>query len=261
MPDDLIQISETKHGFLMKLNLENKEHQRIYFYGEHDERYEIKLLQKIIQSGDICYDIGANIGFYSLYFDTLSKQKGKTICFEPASTAYEYLQANIKLNNRNSTVTEYKIGVGKDSKKERIYYPTHGTAAGTASIKYQNHDFKSEVITIDSIDSLMDKLNIPVPDFVKIDVEGYQQEVLEGGVKLFGQHAPIIMAELKDIEDKNDPDLDHIQALIQDLGYLIFEIKKGYLKKCERVKYAKRRNFLLVKDNSEKFSRIEPLIS
>src|SRR5258705_5200086 len=64
-PADADQVAATKHGFRLRLNLTNPEHERIYFYGEHDERYETALLNEIIEPGMVCWDIGANIGYYT----------------------------------------------------------------------------------------------------------------------------------------------------------------------------------------------------
>jgi len=54
-PREAIQVSATKHAFSLRLNLDNPEHERIYFYGEHDERYEIALLRKLIKLEGIVF--------------------------------------------------------------------------------------------------------------------------------------------------------------------------------------------------------------
>src|SRR3990172_1012897 len=85
MPDEPAVVFRTKHGFSLQANLRNPEHQRMYFYGEHDERYEINNLVRILQAGDCCWDIGANIGFYTCLFPTLVGDRGRVIAFEPVS--------------------------------------------------------------------------------------------------------------------------------------------------------------------------------
>ncbi len=65
-------ISKMKNGFDLFLNIRNPEHARMFLYGEHDERYEVNLLRKIILKDDVIWDVGANIGFYSMLFSKLA---------------------------------------------------------------------------------------------------------------------------------------------------------------------------------------------
>src|SRR5438445_6767915 len=93
-PLEAIQDSATKWGFSLRLNLDNPEQERIYFYGEHDERYEIACLRKLIVPGMVCWDVGANIGFYTCLFSRLIGPKGKVVSFEPLSATRKMLDGN-----------------------------------------------------------------------------------------------------------------------------------------------------------------------
>ena len=117
---------------------------------------------------------------------------------------------------------------------------------------------ESEIVELDTIDSISTKL--PVPDFIKIDVEGFQMEVFRGGHNFFKEHHPMVMAELKDSADANKDCLKSVEADLADLGYDIYEIGKYSLKKCQNIVEARRRNFLLVNTDSQYFSRILPLL-
>src|SRR5258706_15767016 len=98
-PTDPRQTIRTKHGFSLELNLDNPEHQRIYFYGEHDERYETALVKALIRPGMTCWDIGANIGYYSCLLGLAVGASGRVIAFEPASETRERLAHNRAPNN------------------------------------------------------------------------------------------------------------------------------------------------------------------
>ncbi|MBI1923686.1 FkbM family methyltransferase, partial [Candidatus Poribacteria bacterium] len=245
-PEDPLIAFNTKYNFSLKANLRDHKHLRLYFYGTHDERYEIKKYFKIIREGDTCWDIGANIGFYTCLFASIVGKQGKVIAFEPTSTTFNYLAENVRLNNFTNVKVINKA-LGDKREKRPIYYHRSDLAEETASLKYVIGD-ESETADVDTIDNVLGEL--PVPDFIKIDVEGYQMEVLRGGHHFFKEHHPIIMAELLDASDANRDCLRDIEVYLADLGYSIYEIKKHSLKKCDALSKAGRRNFLLVKDNS-----------
>lgn len=255
IPENPVVIFETKYPFRLKANLANPEHQYLYFYGTHDERYVVTKLRKIIKSGDICWDIGANIGFYTGLFASQVKDTGAVIAFEPAARTCGYLQENVCLNEFTN-VTVVNKGLGDHTEQRHLYYSKAALAEGTASLKYPNGRTASERVTLDTIDNLIGKL--PTPDFIKIDVEGYQLEVLRGGEHFLKTHAPLLMAELKDVGKTNRDDFSEIEKYITNLGYSLYEIGKYALKRCAHISDSKRRNFFLANEDSPAFSRISP---
>lgn len=78
-PQDPITVFETKYRFRLKVNLANPEHQYLYFYGTHDERYIVTKLLKMVKPGDTCWDIGANIGFYTCLFASQVEETGAVV--------------------------------------------------------------------------------------------------------------------------------------------------------------------------------------
>jgi len=252
-PENPIATFETKHQFRLKANLANPEHQYLYFYGTHDERYIVTKLLKIIKPGDICWDIGANIGFYTCLLASRVEDSGAVIAFEPASRTCGYLHENVSLN-QFTNVTVVNKGLGNRQEHRHLHYSEAGLAEGTASLKYTDGRAASERVTLDTIDNLLREL--PTPDFLKIDVEGYQLEVLRGGKHCLKTHAPLLMVELKDVGETNRTDFSEIERYIVSLGYRLYEIGKYSLKRCEHISDSKKRNFFLVNENSPTFQRI-----
>ena len=254
-PEDPIAIFDSKYQFRLKANLANPEHQYLYFYGTHDERHVVTKLLKIIQPGDICWDIGANIGFYTCLLASRVKDAGVVVAFEPALRTCGYLRENVSLN-RFENVTVVNKGLGDTVEQRHLYYSEARLAEGTASLKYADERAASERVTLDTIDNLISEL--PVPDFIKIDVEGYQLEVLRGGEHCLKTHAPLLMAELKDVGETNHAMFGEIENYVADLGYQLYEIKKYSVRRCEKLSDSPKRNFFLVKEHSRAFSRILP---
>jgi FkbM family methyltransferase len=257
IPENPIAIFETKYPFRLKANLVNPEHQYLYFYGTHDERYVVTKLLKIIKPGDICWDIGANIGFYTCLLASQVEEAGAVVAFEPAIRTCSYLHQNVSLNQFKN-VTVVNKGLGDKTEQRHLYYSEASLTEGTASLKYAEGRIASERVTLDTIDNLIREL--PVPNFIKIDVEGYQLEVLRGGEQCLKTYAPLLMAELKDVGDTNRDDFNEIEQYIASLGYTLYEIGKYTLKRCACISDSKKRNFFLANENSPAFSRITPLV-
>ena len=254
-PENPIATFDTKYDFRLKANLVNPEHQYLYFYGTHDERYVVTKLRKIIKPGDICWDIGANIGFYTCLLASQVEDAGAVIAFEPAARTCGYLKENVSLN-QFTNVTVVNKGLGDKVEQRQLYYSEAGLAEGTASLKYANKRRASERVTLDTIDNRIREL--PPPDFIKIDVEGYQLEVLRGGEHCLKTHAPLIMAELKDVGETNRAVFGEIENYVADLGYHLYDIRKHSVRRCEKLSDTASRNFFLVKAHSDTFSRILP---
>ena len=250
-PEDPIITFESKHRFRLKVNLANPEHQYLYFYGTHDERYVVTKLLKLIKPGDICWDIGANIGFYTCLLASLVEDDGTVVALEPAARTWGYLHENVSLN-QFTNVTVVNKGLGDTQEQRHLHYSEAGLAEGTASLKYIDGRAASERVTIDTIDNLLREL--PTPDFLKIDVEGYQLEVLRGGEHFLKTHAPLLMVELKDVGETNRASFEEIENYIADLGYHLYEIKKYALQRCNKLSDSPKRNFFLIKEGSRAFN-------
>ena len=254
-PEDPIVTFETKYQFRLKANLANPEHQYLYFYGTHDERYIVTKLLNIIKPGDICWDVGANIGFYTCLLASLVEDSGAVVAFEPAARTCGYLKENVSLN-QFTNVTVVNKGLGDKQEQRLLHYSEAGLAEGTASLKYADRRAASERVTLDTIDNLIPEL--PTPDFIKIDVEGYQLEVLRGAEHCLKTHAPLLMAELRDVGETNRAFFGEIEDYVADLGYQLYEIRKHSIRQCDGLSDTAKRNFFLVREHSRAYPRILP---
>lgn len=242
-PNESDVVAETKHGFRLRLNLKNHEHERIYYYGEHDERYETALLKLLIQPGWNCWDIGANIGYYSCLLSRLVGPTGQVVAFEPASVTRARLLDNLKLNAiQNVRVLSQAVGSAEGN--ARIYYGEATLAEGTASMYGAGGSAHSEVIAVTRLDTIAPQL--PPPDFLKIDVEGAQLDVWRGGKEFFLRAAPLVLAELRD--SKDPAVLAEIERTVRDAGYDIFSIhKRARVASARDIASSRHRNYALAR--------------
>jgi len=136
-----------------------------------------ELLISNLRSGDVIYDIGANIGFYTIILAKLVGNKGRVIAFEPERESYEHLQDNLKLNDLTN-VQIFPKAVGEKVGKAKLYL---GQTIGNFSlVRTYGEAIDYQEVEIVKGDQFVKEQNLPIPRLVKIDVEGYEYSVLQG---------------------------------------------------------------------------------
>jgi FkbM family methyltransferase len=157
---------------------------RIY---EKDSSY---IFKKFIKKGDFCLDIGANIGALSLLMCKLVEPTGKVYSFEPGPKNFSRLLENIKLNPSFLGITQL-IQAGVSDKPGKLYWEEESHNPGNARL-VKKGNIEVPVITIDHFfsNNPLEKLN-----FVKIDVETMEHEVLSGGINTWKKYKPILSFE------------------------------------------------------------------
>ncbi len=123
-----------------------------------------------LKEKDLFVDVGANLGHYTMLASGVCK--AKTIAMEPIESTIEKLKKNIKLNNLKDKVTILSYGVG--DKNEVLNFTTNKTVMNSVSLEESNDTIKIEVRTLNEL------LKDENPTFIKIDVEGYEYNVLKG---------------------------------------------------------------------------------
>ena len=143
-------------------------------YNGLDEFYDMSFLLHFLRENDFFVDVGANIGSYTVL---ASAHIGCTsISIEPSRESFHYLQTNIRVNDIDDNVEQLNIGLGSKSGKEKFTYGND-----TTNHVATNNDKNVITIEVDTLDNVVS--TIKKPTLVKIDVEGYEKEVLLGASK------------------------------------------------------------------------------
>lgn len=124
----------------------------------------------------VFFDVGPNVGVYSLYASTIHESLD-VYAFEPMKINFEYLNKHVSLNKLHNIRT-FNVGLSNFSKMSTfcVIDGDAGTSGGQISLKGRN---ASEII-IFSIDDLIEKFDFPTPNYVKIDVDGVECDILRG---------------------------------------------------------------------------------
>ena len=157
---------------------------RSYRYKEKSQDL-VNWIDDNLKENDILYDIGANIGIYSLY----AAKKGAVVySFEPESLNYSILNRNIKLNE-SKNIFAYNLAVS--NKDEFTTLSLSRFEAGYSNHQLFSHEnrkniFNQGILTL-GIDTIINKLKLPTPTHIKIDVDGVEHLIIESMENLFNQ--------------------------------------------------------------------------
>ncbi|MEM3542742.1 MAG: FkbM family methyltransferase [archaeon] len=136
----------------------------------------------------IVFDVGANQGVFSIYAATLGAKK--VYAFEPVPETFKVLQENIRLNKLGDKIIPIQAGVGDKEQESIIYYDQVGDAgASFCESPGKMNKIKVKIVTIDEF---VRKEKIPRVDFIKIDTEGFEKEVLLGAKETIREWKPIL---------------------------------------------------------------------
>ena len=149
---------------------------------DHD-RYALPIILEYIEPGSTVVDAGAFIGDHTIAYCNAVGKSGDVYAFEPNPAAFECLQHNC------SSAKLFNCGLS--DRKEDVNYSHDLDNVGASRItgETNSNTFNIETITLDS-------LNLTALDFFKIDVEGYEVNVLEGARETISKYRPVFWIEI-----------------------------------------------------------------
>jgi FkbM family methyltransferase len=142
------------------------------------ERNFLAFLIERLKPGDCVFDIGAEIGLYTLFLAQAVKEDGQIIAFEPERSCYERLMENIRLNALKNVRT-FRIALGNHTGDGRLLLGRIGAAPGLICAREKEARSQQKVGIVKG-DEFIKKSGLQVPRAIKIDVEGYEYYVIEG---------------------------------------------------------------------------------
>jgi len=195
----------------------------IYHHGLIDGR-ELPVenfLVHLLREGDVCLDVGANVGFYTLLSSALVGESGKVYSFEPTPRTFGILTANTAKKNN---VTRINVALMETEGKRKL--ADYGVEKSGLNAVVQSGDqhedaevgMRSTVLSVEAttLDSYCSEHNIR-PTFMKIDTEGAEEMVLKGGHTTLAAHHPTLIIEVQREAPEN------VVAFLAALGYQAYQ--------------------------------------
>ncbi|HPQ08427.1 MAG TPA: FkbM family methyltransferase [Bacteroidia bacterium] len=184
-----------KNGILMEVDISDYIGHHLY-YGFKDD--SLNALLNLVKEGQIVMDIGANIGSTSLFIAQKIGSTGKVFSFEPDKYNFIQLSKNISLN-KFKNIEIFNYGLGNIKGEFKLYISTTDNRGGNRIIADTNYNNKEySIIHVERLDDFVEKNNISKIDLIKIDVEGYEYNVLIGAEKVIRKNKPVLFIELDD---------------------------------------------------------------
>ena len=228
-PNYLYSIGTLRHcniagvNFLVDMS-ETNGHSSYYFLDDGQ-----KALFHRVNEGMNVIDIGANIGAVTLHLAKKISPSGRIFSFEPSPLNFKRAFKNISLNNF-SNIKLINQGLGNEKSMAFLYNvnPNNRGMMRLLPEDDQNNSFEKEAVEIDTLDSSMKKFSIPKPDFIKIDVEGFEYKVLKGARETLMNHKPALFIELDDnnLREQKSNAKELIQYLL-NLNYRIINTESN----------------------------------
>lgn len=196
------------------------------------DQYELEdseMLYKLVKNNDVIFDIGANIGWYSIHLS--KKLTGANIySFEPIPETFSKLKRNVELNKIDN-INIVNIPLSNKVQNLTFYYSPSATGASSSVNISEESDIKKLDCTTDTLDLYVTKNNIERIDFIKCDVEGSELFVFQGGIESIKKYSPVIFTEmLRKWAAKFNYHPNDIINLFKSVGYKCFYSSNGKLK-------------------------------
>lgn len=203
-------IKKCRHGLMIYNQRDIWQGRSFEVYGEYSED-EVRLFSKVLKEGDVVVEAGGNIGSLMVPLSKIVGPTGALITFEPERTAFYALAGNIAINNLRNVLC-FQQAIGKEL--GIINVPELDTDKtdnfGGLELDRDYSQFPHYPVGLSTIDSL----GLQRCDLIKVDVEGMELSVLEGGIKTIEKYSPLLIVE-DDRLAKSEP----LRAFIKEQGY------------------------------------------
>jgi FkbM family methyltransferase len=179
-----------------------------------------------VRLGQTFYDIGANIGYNSLLASRLVGPTGHVIAFEPNPSIARRLRDHVERNRiQNVRVVEACV-VAKATERARLYIPPRDLPnPGRATMRAETRFEPVECAAV-HLDSLIDDRSLPPPDVIKIDVEGFEYEVLQSLESYLSRPGLSLTVLLEVTSTAEVP--DRATSYLESLGFRLDELSPPY---------------------------------
>jgi FkbM family methyltransferase len=181
-------------GFCLNINSKSAFERSLYFRNGDPDTF--KFIKNFLRPGMVFFDCGSHIGIFSMLASIVVGNTGKVYAFEPTPETYQRLVENTSINGLNN-IKAFLFALGEKASKSSIYRLEASNEGMNSLAKEGEKGEKIGVCSIYSLDQIMTEKNLPIPDLVKIDVEGSELNLFKGAKQLItSKNPPTMIVEL-----------------------------------------------------------------
>ncbi|SFB04919.1 methyltransferase, FkbM family [Amycolatopsis marina] len=194
---------------------------------------ELHTLSGLVMPGDVCVDVGSAAGLYSQALSHLVGPTGQVHSIEPLSFSHPFWTRVLGARERQNTIS-YAMALGAEPGRAtmRVPFGPYSAATSRAFLAWKSHSLGSTaefhhhvdmLVDVDTLDGLRLRADLNRVDFVKIDVEGGELHVLQGGQQTIEMFQPTMLIEIEARHtDRYEYSPDDIVEWIISRGYRMY---------------------------------------
>jgi FkbM family methyltransferase len=172
---------------------------QIIAFGVYDESLH-QLLRNLVKPGAVCIDAGANIGSVTVRLMQLVGEKGRVYAFEPVPDVFQKLQANVALNAHNgASASLHQLALSRINGHAKLEIADDSYAnQGMASLHGEGHPAVCQVVDVATmtLDDFVKQQNLTRLDLIKMDVQGAEAWIIDGGATTLARLKPNLVVEV-----------------------------------------------------------------
>jgi len=196
----------------------------ILYFGDLDLKIST-IINRVVSPGDVTLDIGANLGIVSLHLAQSVGPHGHVHAFEPSPLVIPYLTDTIN-SNPDLRITHHGIALGREQSKLFLHIPPRNAGEATLMTDGAKNAMNSVEVSVETLSTFAATQGLTQIDFIKIDVEGFEAEVLAGGKALLDAHIPKAIL-FEEHSFSRTAALPSSLELLSGCGYELYAITKS----------------------------------
>jgi FkbM family methyltransferase len=218
------QVEVRRGGVRWCLDLEEGIDFSIYLLGAF-ERSTVATLRALVKAGDVVLDIGANIGAHTLGLAKNVGAAGKVYAFEPADFAFQKLLRNLALNpelEKRTRALQVMLGSGSEKPPAGVYASWPLEKVDSVHPKHRGRFVSTVGAVVDTLDGFVAREKVSRINLIKMDVDGHELPVLQGGRIVLREHRPVIVMEMSPyVHAEEQNSFAAMIALLKEFRYKI----------------------------------------
>jgi FkbM family methyltransferase len=163
------------------------------------------------------FDIGANVGFFSMIAARLVGPKGRVVSFEPLPINSNQCEYNAALNAFEHVLVRTEA-LGNENGSANFFTSDTPTLGRFEKFGSPDESHARTIVPVRRLDSVLQEKNLPKPSFIKMDVEGAEVDVLEGASQTLAENRPLLLVELHGTNEPVAVALEKQDYVIRVLG-------------------------------------------
>jgi FkbM family methyltransferase len=214
------ELPVDRQGHRWVLNPSDYPQVDLFWLGESD-RWDLHHAIRLVRAGAVIFDVGANFGYYSVMLASALGGACEVHAFEPAAVTFERLSRHVALNGL-ACIHAHQIGLS-DSPGLASLQPRSGNSGATFLVP-------GGQIQVSTLDRFVEERGLQRLDFMKIDVEGFEERVLRGGARTLERFRPTILIEIQPTTlERAGSSVHRLADLLTGHGYTLMRAKRRAL--------------------------------